>query len=71
MRVRTVDGITHAAYPEWRPVGDYDARTDCNLRIHHCDRQNCKSTRLLSVRIEDDAVVDCMTCLVAGDRQEP
>ena len=71
MRVRTDDNVTHAAYPEWRPLDARYAHTYCNQYV--ClDKGSCgEGARRFCTRIEDDAVVDCMTCLTTLDRQEP
>jgi len=71
MRVRTDDRVTHAAYPEWRPLEARYARTYCDQRVHFDKGLNGEGSRRFCFRIEDDALVDCMTCLTRQARQEP
>lgn len=70
MRVRTDDSVTHAAYPEWLPIDARYARTFCDQHVHFDKDSRYEGTRRFGSRIEDDAVVDCMTCLITLDRQE-
>lgn len=75
LRLRTNDRITHAAWPEFRSRDGNDAFTLCGLRLHHCDLSACRHpdrhrTRTFSVRIPDNELVDCMTCLTRQARQE-
>lgn len=71
MRVRTTDGITHGANPEWRPLEPKDARTYCDQRVHFGkDAESNSRTRRFSARIADDAVIDCITCLVVEAKRQ-
>ncbi len=64
IRVQTDDGITHAAYPPWRPLVSINTRTYCNQSVWFDKGSSEENSRLFCSRIEDDAIVDCMTCIV-------